>query len=233
MVGQGGRATVRRMPNAADSPRVRSTSPLVRVEKDTIIGVAVLLMAMGLSFVACDRNIEPYEPGEEARPPDLARIFPGPPGGVGSVEGQNENEGGAARGAVPPSRAEGPAPPAAASASASGGAIEGEIALATALATSRPDQGVLFVIARPQGATGGPPLAVLRIPNPSFPLDFSIGPENVMIPTMQFAGPISLSARLDADGNAMTRGPGDISSPVVEGLAPGTAGVQLTLSERS
>ena len=184
-------------------------------------------MAMGVSLVACDRNIEPYEPGEEARPPDLARIFPGPPGGVGSVEGQNENEGGAARGAVPPSRAEGPPPPAISP------SIAPPNALASALATSRPDQGVLFVIARPQGATGGPPLAVLRIPNPSFPLDFSIGPENVMIPTMQFAGPISLSARLDADGNAMTRGPGDISSPVVEGLAPGTAGVQLTLSERS
>ena len=98
---------------------------------------------------------------------------------------------------------------------------------------ARPDQGVLFVIARPQGASGGPPLAVLRIPNPEFPLAFSIGPENVMIPTMQFAGAISLSARLDADGNAMTRGPGDISSVVVDGLEPGAAGVELALSERS
>lgn len=98
---------------------------------------------------------------------------------------------------------------------------------------ARPDGGVLFVIARPQGARGGPPLAVLRIPNPSFPLDFTIGPEDVMIPSMRFAGAISLSARLDADGNAMTRGAGDISSETKEPLSPGDAGVTLLLSERS
>ena len=234
MVGGSGRAKVQRMSILSLFHRVRSAFRPKRVEKATTNGLAVAWVVLGLMFVACDRNIEPYAAGEEPRAPDLARIFPGPPGGVGSVEGQNENEGGAARGAVPPSRAEGPPPTSAASpAGATGGAIEGEIALAPGLEGSRPDQGVLFVIARPQGATGGPPLAVLRIPNPSFPLEFSIGPENVMIPTMQFAGPISLSARLDADGNAMTRGPGDISSPVVDGLEPGASGVRITLSEQS
>lgn len=75
-------------------------------------------------------------------------------------------------------------------------------------------------------------MAVLRIPNPDFPLAFSIGPENVMIPSMQFAGAISLSARLDEDGNAMTRGAGDLSSGVKEPLSPGASGVQIVLSER-
>lgn len=197
-----------------------------------------LLTAVALALTGCDRNIEPYQPGEEARPPDLARIFPGPPGAVGSTQGQRENEGGAARGAVPPARAEGaavagqPARPAGA-AGGTGGPIRGEIDLAPALAMARPDGGVLFVIARPRGAQGGPPLAVLRIPSPEFPLAFSIGPENVMIPSMQFAGEISLSARLDADGNAMTRGAGDISSTVLEPLLPGAEGVRLVLSERS
>ena len=91
---------------------------------------------------------------------------------------------------------------------------------------------VLFVIARPQGATGGPPLAVLRIPSPEFPLAFTIGPENVMIPSMQFAGAISISARLDAAGNAKPRGAGDISRAPAEGLSPGAEGVRLVLSER-
>ena len=110
--------------------------------------------------------------------------------------------------------------------------IRGEIDLASELTLVRPAGGVLFVIARPQGATGGPPLAVLRIPSPEFPLAFTIGPENVMIPSMQFAGAISISARLDADGNAMTRGSGDISSATAEGLSPGAEGVRLVLSER-
>lgn len=217
------------MPNPAWSRRSPGLLCLEWGGKAPIGRVCLLLMALALALAACDRNIEPYQPGEEPRAPDLARIFPGPPGGVGSTEGQSENEGGTPRGAVPPARAEGAAP----AAGSGGGAITGEITLAPELAMARPDQGVLFVIARPQGATGGPPLAVLRIPNPDFPLAFSIGPENVMIPTMQFAGAISLSARLDADGNAMTRGAGDISSVVIEGLEPGAAGVELALSERS
>lgn len=183
----------------------------------------------------CDRNIEPYQPGEEARPPDLARIFPapiagGPADGPRAGEGpRGAQDGGTPRGAVPPSRAQANA---GAATSSGGAAIRGEIALDPAVAAARPAGGVLFVIARPRGAQGGPPLAVLRIPSPDFPLAFSIGPENVMIPTMTFAGEISLSARLDADGNAMTRGDTDLSSPVVEGLQPGAEGVKLTLSQR-
>lgn len=201
----------------------RSLSPLV-------------LLALALA-VGCDRNIEPFEPGEEPSAPDLARIFPAPPGGVGSVEAANRDTGQVARQAMPPSRSEGgpstggsDAPePMAAEATA---AIQGEIDLASELASDRPDGGILFVIARPQGARGGPPLAVLRIPDPVFPLAFRIGPENVMIPGMQFTGPISLSARLDADGNAMTRGAEDISSVVEEPLEPGATGIRLVLSQK-
>jgi hypothetical protein len=189
----------------------------------------VVLLALASVGVGCDRNIEPYRPGEEARPPDLARIFPGPPAGVGSAEALSA-DGGTSRAAVPPTRAE-------ASASRGGSAgsspITGEIGLAPALASGRPVGAVLFVIARPEGTQGGPPLAVLRLPDPEFPVAFSIGPENVMIPSMSFSGPISLSARLDADGNAMTRTPGDIASPPVDGLHPGDAAVRLELSERS
>lgn len=163
-------------------------------------------------------------------------MFPDAPSGPGSAaptaaaEGTRGNTGGAPdRTALPPSRAEGSAT---AAASAAAAPISGEIRLAENLAMARPDNGILFVIARPQGARRGPPLAVLRIPNPSFPLDFTIGPENVMIPSMTFAGAISLSARLDEDGNAMTRTAGDISSETKEPLSPGDTGVTLLLSER-
>ena len=204
-------------------------------------GLLPTLLLLALTLAGCDRNIEPYQPGEEAKAPDLARIFPAPAGAVGSAEGQGDagdDLGQVPRGAVPPSRAEangsGPGAAGGSAVAASGASdpITGEIVLPAELAMARPDGGVLFVIARPKGARGGPPLAVLRIPSPDFPLAFSIGPKNVMIPTMQFAGEISLSARLDADGNAMTRGAGDISSAVIESLEPGATGVTLTLSER-
>lgn len=218
------RATVRRMPNscprAADRTRLRCLRRIL----------AVLVLCLLALAAGCDRNVEPYEPGEEPSAPDLARIFPGPPPGSGP-EGEALAGGDQpARGALPPSRTEGagtaPVTPGAGSAP-----IAGRIELAEGLGGGA-DGAVLFVIARPQGARGGPPLAVLRIADPEFPIDFTIGPENVMIPSMRFEGAISLSARLDADGNAMTRGAGDVSSPALEPLAPGTTGVRLVLSER-
>ena len=210
------------------------------VDRVSIPSIGRAALSFLLLLLACDRNIEPYQPGEESRPPDLARIFPTPASGESETAGEQTA---GARGALPPSRAEGSrtgvagapalaAGPALADAGTAAAPIEGRIEIDPALAKARPAGGVLFVIARPQGARGGPPLAVLRIPSPEFPLEFSIGPENVMIPSMQFAGSISLSARLDADGNAMTRGPDDISSPIQEPLAPGTTGVRLMLSER-
>ncbi len=220
MVQTAGRATVRRMP---DQTYTRARF----LEQSFLRSLVTTIFVVAISSVAgCDRNIEPFQPGEQPSPPDLARIFPGPPAGVGTAETKNADLGIPDRSALPPSRAEGSA-----LANPGGAApIEGRIELASELA--RPAAAVLFVIARPQGSEGGPPLAVLRIPNPEFPLEFSIGPDNVMIPSLRFEGAISLSARLDADGNAMTRGSGDISSQVEEPLAPGATGVTLLLNER-
>ncbi|MBK7949904.1 MAG: hypothetical protein IPK00_14410 [Deltaproteobacteria bacterium] len=206
-----------------------------------------------LALLGCDRNIEPYQPGEEPRAPDLARIFPEPPaGGPGAMGGGAAGAAGdaAGRSAFPPSRTEGAGgaadPAGAGAALAEAGAAEagagvaeagagdaapisGRIELAPEAVSRQPKPAVLFVIARPQGATGGPPLAVVRIPDPVFPVDFEIGPADVMIPSMRFAGPIALSARLDADGNAMTRADGDLASGEIAPQAPGATGVSLVL----
>jgi len=208
--------------------------------------VAVLgtLLALG-GGLGCDRNIEPYQPGEEPREPDLARIFPGPPAGgmQGGVAGGGSGEGaaaqamaadtsgpeaGAGRSAFPPSRTEGAGGAGATEAKP----IRGRIEIAPELAGARPEGAILFVIARPEGAVAGPPLAVLRIPDPEFPVEFEIGPGDVMIPSMQFAGPISLTARLDSDGNAMTRAETDLSSPTAPPAEPGTTGIELVLSQK-
>jgi hypothetical protein len=215
------RASLPPMSNQRPGP-----TPLEPVSLNRVVLATIVAFSLA-SLVACDRNVEPYQPGEQPSEPDLARIFPGPPGGSGPAADVAGNSGQAGRGAVPPSRAEGSA-----AAGSSGGApIAGRIELAVEPASDSADA-VLFIIARRQGAQGGPPLAVLRIADPKFPLDFSIGPENVMIPSMRFEGAISLSARLDADGNAMTRGEGDISSAVEEPIAPGATGVTLRLAER-
>ena len=88
--------------------------------------------------------------------------------------------------------------------------------------------GVLFLFVRAVGATGGPPLAVQRFPSPSFPLDFGIGPRDAMVAGGPFPERVTVEARLDQDGNAMTEGPDDLSAR--SETAPGATGVALTLA---
>jgi hypothetical protein len=119
--------------------------------------------------------------------------------------------------------------PAVAVTGANSAAIEGTLELAPDLAGRVPPGAVLFVVART--AQSGPPLAVVRIGNPSFPLRFSIGPGDRMIQSMPFAGDILLSARVDADGDAMTRSPGDLRGASGKPNAPGDRGVTLLIDE--
>lgn len=53
----------------------------------------------------------------------------------------------------------------------------------------------------------GPPLAVKKIDRPTFPLSYSLGAENVMTQGVPFTGKLTITVRLDQDGNAGTQGP--------------------------
>ena len=90
-----------------------------------------------------------------------------------------------------------------------------------------PPGAVLFILAR--RAATGPPLAVKRVRDPSLPLEFTLGPENRMIQSMPFKGPLQLSARLDADGNAMSREPGDLLGEVPGPVTTGAQGVEIVI----
>lgn len=200
------------------------------------LAILTLLVPVGLALLAgCDRNTEDFVEGEKPRSPDLARIFPeqdpsaSPPGTAPQMPAAPS------RGA-PPVRAQAPSPGAASASgsasTASGDTISGTISVAPELAGSLPAQGMLFVIARAAGVSAGPPMAVLRIPSPHFPLAFEIGPANVMIPSMRFQGDIQITARLDGDGNAMTRAPGDVSGATREPHRPGAKDVSIVLDEQ-
>jgi cytochrome c-type biogenesis protein CcmH len=85
--------------------------------------------------------------------------------------------------------------------------ITGTITVAPALRAAAPPNAVLYIIAR-QG--DGPPLAVKRIPNPTFPLSFGLSEEDRMVGRRQFEGEVMVVARLKRDGVAGPPGPGDI-----------------------
>jgi cytochrome c-type biogenesis protein CcmH len=87
--------------------------------------------------------------------------------------------------------------------------VSGKITLGTKVKGMN-SKATLFIIARPAGARGGPPLAVKKIDQPVFPLSYVIGAENVMMQGTPFTGKIDLTVRLDNDGNPTTRTPGDL-----------------------
>lgn len=118
-----------------------------------------------------------------------------------------------------------------------GGTLSGVVTLPAGVAP--PDGAVLFVFARTPGVEAGPPVAVTRPDTKRWPVSFELGPESVMIPGTPFTGPFTVVARLDADGNAMTRGPGDwegrSGAPVKPGerveIALGTPGATPAAGE--
>ncbi|MEM7412239.1 MAG: hypothetical protein AAF430_18570 [Myxococcota bacterium] len=184
--------------------------------------------AIAVLALACDRNLEPFDPDEPTVEPDLSKIFP-----EGADRAQQQAPG------LPPAPSEGGPSPALPEAVADAGAsrgsdgppIEGSVVLAPEVADDANPRAILFIIARRGG--GGPPLAVKRIPRPSFPVSFQLGPEDKMIQQMPFVGPITLTARLDADGNATSREPGDLMGSGVDGpVDTGATGVVIRLDTK-
>ena len=190
-----------------------------------VIAIALLVASIALG---CDRKIEPFDPAEKPSQPDLSRIFPegaeratkeGPQGGIGagmSAAAARSDAGGAT------------AP------SAGGGddaqPVSGTITLAPGFDRKVPAGAILFIVAR-NGQGGGPPLAVKRIESPHFPLEFSLGPDDRMIKQMPFVGPLQITARLDADGNAMTRAPGDLQGTAQGAHQPGDSAIAIVIDQ--
>jgi hypothetical protein len=126
-----------------------------------------------------------------------------------------------------------PPPPAADGAEvATGEPIKGSVKIAAALGA--PPQGTMFVILRNAGMPNkGPPLAVKRVEAPSFPASFSLGPSDIMMQGMPFNGPFDIYVRLDADGDPMTKAPGDLASEKPKsGVMPGAKDVEIELDQR-
>lgn len=92
-----------------------------------------------------------------------------------------------------------------------GQSISGTITIDAKLKAKLEGNAALFIIARAAGSAGGPPLAVKKIDKPSFPLQYTLSQENVMMQGTPFTGKINLTARLDKDGNPTTRGAGDMT----------------------
>jgi hypothetical protein len=175
-----------------------------------LISLLILLALAG----GCHRNVEPFDPDEPVVEPDLSAIFP--------VGAERSN---APRGDAPAVMPMGGRRGAA----VTGPPITGQVLLAPELVLRVPEGAVLFLIARTSGS--GPPAAVKLIPAPEFPLAFELGPDARMRHEMPFEGPLQLTARVDADGEAATRTAGDLQGVAQGTHRPGATGVTILIDE--
>ncbi|MDP3937916.1 MAG: hypothetical protein Q8R92_07245 [Deltaproteobacteria bacterium] len=110
-----------------------------------------------------------------------------------------------------------------------GASIRGVIGLAPD-AKAQPGA-VLFIIARPAGGPGGPPVAVKRIAAPEFPLTYALTAADSMAPGQPLQGRVNVTVRLDTDGNASTREAGDLVGAFGANPAEaGQSGVDIQLA---
>jgi len=135
--------------------------------------------------------------------------------------------------AVPPNHPALPAPGAESASAESPAAapVSGpSIHVTLTLAGAKPSpNAVLFIIARAAGQTAGPPAAVKRIGNPTFPLEIDLSSaDSMMGPGQPLPATVRIEARLDSDGDAMTKNPSDPHA-VQDGVATNGTKVSLVL----
>ncbi|HEY7461470.1 MAG TPA: hypothetical protein VIC59_06315 [Gemmatimonadota bacterium] len=105
--------------------------------------------------------------------------------------------------------------------------VVGTIVLAPELAGRTSSGAVLFVIAREPGKAG-PPVAVARLVGNRFPMAFRLDDSNLML-RESWPAALELEARLDADGDPLTRDAGDLTGRLAAPIPPGQTDVRIQL----
>jgi hypothetical protein len=131
--------------------------------------------------------------------------------------------------AAPPAApaAEAPAPPA-----GPGGSITGKVELTKAIAKATP-KGTLFITARrisDNPNVRGSLIAVKKLPATTFPVEFSMSAADMPFQGATFDGELTLTARIDQDGDPLSRQKGDVHGTLPK-VQVGSKDVRLTIDQ--
>lgn len=118
-----------------------------------------------------------------------------------------------------------------------GGTLKGRITLDAAVAADVKPGSVLFIIVRKDAGEGQKGMLMaskkLEVGGANmFPLDYEIGPENVMMGGSALEGQVRVEARLDQDGDAISKQPGDLVGARAGAVAVGATGVDFAVREK-
>ena len=75
-------------------------------------------------------------------------------------------------------------------------------------------------------------VAVRRFTGMKFPLRYDLSAKNLMMPGVPFSGPFIVRARLDRDGDPMTKGADDLYAEFAKNVANGDEAIHLVLAKR-
>ena len=117
-----------------------------------------------------------------------------------------------------------------------GGTLEGTITLDPGRSADIKAGGVLFIIVRRDAGEGqkGTLMASkrLEVTGPDmFPLSYEIGPENVMMGGSSLDGVVRVEARVDQDGDAISKNPGDVVGARAGAVTVGASGIDFVLKD--
>lgn len=85
---------------------------------------------------------------------------------------------------------------------------------------------ILFIIAKTKG---GIPVAVRRVVNPVFPVEFALNPDDLIVPGAQPKERLWLQAQLNTHGKAGAPAKGDLEGVFKNSVRPGKRGVRIII----
>jgi hypothetical protein len=183
----------------------------------TSSGIAVIATALA-AMAACSKKDDAGAPASvPPLPPGAPAAAPAPP-------------------PPPPPPAPPPAAPAAPEAAApaagASGSITGKIELGSAVAKKKPE-GTLYIVARrisDNPNARGTLIAVKKLPATTFPLAFEMSGADMPFQTGAFEGDLTLTARIDQDGDPMSYQKGDAIGSLPK-VRVGAKNVRLTIDQ--
>jgi hypothetical protein len=200
----------------------------MRAQKKLSVMALCALLGAGVTCAKKDdagkpSTVPPLDPGAAPAPPAAAAPAPPTPAPV-----------------APAAAGPGPSEPAAADRSAdrsadSGASITGSIVLAPLVAKARPKGGggTLYLVARrisDNPTARGTLISVRKLPATTFPLPFSLTAADMPFQNGPFDGDLTLTARIDQDGDPLTHQKGDVFGTLPK-VHVGSHDVKLALDQ--
>jgi hypothetical protein len=188
----------------------------------TLRGLTLVTAGIALALGACSKSDENKPTGVPpmANPPPAAAPAPAAPPPAPAPEPERSA-------APPPEASAGAAGPS----QGPGQKITGQVILTPAMKKNVAPTDTLYIVARrvpDNPAARGTLIAVKKLTASKFPMDFELTAADMPFQTGAFEGELQLTARVDKDGDPMTRLKGD-----VHGMLPkvkvGAKGVKLPL----